>query len=112
RIALLSSALEVRKTEVSAEIQITEPSQLQAFVRGEENTLREMVDQLKRAGATAVFCQKGIDELAQHFLAQEGMLALQRVKASDLEKLSKATNADIVTKPADLEKGDLGSSSS
>ncbi len=112
RIALLSSALEVRKTEVSAEIQITEPSQLQAFVRGEENTLREMVDQLKRAGATAVFCQKGIDELAQHFLAQEGILALQRVKASDLEKLSKATNADIVTKPADLEKGDLGSSSS
>ncbi|OPX64362.1 MAG: Thermosome subunit alpha [Methanomassiliicoccales archaeon PtaB.Bin134] len=112
RIALLSSALEVRKTEVSAEIQITEPSQLQAFVREEENTLREMVRQLKKAGATAVFCQKGIDELAQHFLAQEGILALQRVKASDLEKLSKATNAGIVTKPADLGEGDLGGAAS
>jgi len=112
RIALLSSALEVRKTEVSAEIQITEPSQLQAFVRGEENALRSMVRQLKKAGATAVFCQKGIDELAQHFLAQEGILALQRVKASDLEKLSKATNAGIVTKPADLGEGDLGGAAS
>ena len=108
RIALLSSALEIKKTEVSAEIQITDPSQLQAFVHEEESVLREMVQRLKGAGATAIFCQKGIDELVQYYLGREGLLALQRVKASDLEKLSKATNANIVTKPADLEEGDLG----
>ena len=107
-IGLLSSAPGVKKTEVSAEIQITDPSQLQAFVHEEESVLREMVQRLKGAGATAIFCQKGIDELVQYYLGREGLLALQRVKASDLEKLSKATNANIVTKPADLEEGDLG----
>jgi chaperonin GroEL (HSP60 family) len=108
RIALLSSALEIKKTEVSSEVQITDPSQLMAFVQEEERVLQEMVRRLKDKGATAVFCQKGIDELAQFYLGREGILALQRVKETDLKKLSMATGANIVTKPADLEEGDLG----
>ena len=108
RIALVDSALEVKKTEIDAKIQITDPSNLQAFLDEEEKMLRGMVDTLKRAGADVLFCQKGIDDLAQHYLAKEGIYAVRRVKKSDMEKLSKATGANIATKLKELRKDDLG----
>src|SRR2546426_1507253 len=108
KIALVDAALEVKKTEVDAKIEITDPSQLQAFLSEEENVLRRMVDQVKKSGATALFCQKGIDDLAQHFLAKEGIYAVRRVKKSDVEKLAKATGGRIVTKLDELSKEDLG----
>ena len=108
RIALVDSALEVKKTEIDAKIQITDPSNLQAFLDEEEKMLRGMVDTLKRAGADVLFCQKGIDDLAQHYLAKEGIYAVRRVKKSDMEKLSKATGANVVTKLKELRKDDLG----
>jgi thermosome len=109
KIALIDSALEVKKTEVDAKIQITDPTQLQAFLAEEENMLKEMVTTVKSSGANVLFCQKGIDDLAQHYLAKEGIYAVRRVKKSDMEKLAKATGATIVTKLADLSKSDLGS---
>ncbi len=108
RIALVDSALEVKKTEIDAKIQITDPSNLQAFLDEEEKMLRGMVDTLKRAGADVLFCQKGIDDLAQHYLAKEGIYAVRRVKKSDMEKLSKATGANVVTKLKELRRDDLG----
>ena len=108
RIALIDVALEVKKTEIDAKIEITDPSQLQAFLSEEENMLRRMVDMVKKPGATTVFCQKGIDDLAQHFLAKEGIYAVRRVKKSDMEKLAKATGGKIVTKLDELSKDDLG----
>lgn len=108
KIALIDSALEVKKTEVDAKIQITDPTQLQAFLSEEENMLKGMVKTVKDAGATVLFCQKGIDDLAQHYLAKEGIYAVRRVKKSDMEKLAKATGGIIVTKLADLSKSDLG----
>ena len=98
KIALLDAALEVKKTEIDAKIEITDPSQLQAFLSEEENLLRRMVDQVKKSGATVLFCQKGIDDLVQHFLAKEGIYAVRRVKKSDMEKLAKASGGRIVTK--------------
>jgi thermosome len=108
KIALVDAALEVKKTEVDAKIEITDPSQLQAFLDEEENLLRRMVAQVKKSGATILFCQKGIDDLAQHYLAKEGIYAVRRVKKSDVEKLAKATGGRIVTKLDELAKEDLG----
>ena len=108
KIALVDAALEIKKTEIDAKIEIRDPSQLQAFLNEEENMLRGMVDQVKRAGANVLFCQKGIDDLAQHFLQKEGIFAVRRVKKSDMEKLSKATGASIVSKLSELDKSDLG----
>ena len=90
-IALLDAALEIKKTEIDAKIEINDPSQLNAFLQEEENMLRRMVETVKKSGANVVFCQKGIDDLAQHFLAKEGVYAVRRVKKSDMEKLAKAT---------------------
>ncbi|MEE9224388.1 MAG: thermosome subunit beta [Thermoplasmata archaeon] len=112
RIALIDSALEVKKTEVDAKIEITDPSQLNAFLQEEENMLKGMVQTIKKSGANVVFCQKGIDDLAQHFLAKEGIYVVRRVKKSDMEKLSKSTGGTIVTKLDELVKGDLGAAKS
>jgi archaeal chaperonin len=108
KIALLDAALEIKKTEVDAKIEINDPSQLNAFLQEEENMLRRMVDQVKKSGASVVFCQKGIDDLAQHFLAKEGIYAVRRVKKSDMEKLAKATGANIVSKVSELTPEDVG----
>jgi thermosome len=108
KIALLNVALEVKKTEVDAHIEIRDPSKLQAFLDEEERYLRGQVDKVKKSGATVVFCQKGIDDLAQHFLAKEGIYAVRRAKKSDLEKLERATGARIVNKLDDLRADDLG----
>ncbi len=108
KIALINAPIEVKETETDAEIRITSPDQLQAFLDQEEKMLRDMVDKIKASGANVVFCQKGIDDLAQHFLAKEGILAVRRVKKSDMEKLAKATGATIVTSIKDLSEKDLG----
>ncbi|MCD6504215.1 TCP-1/cpn60 chaperonin family protein [Candidatus Bathyarchaeota archaeon] len=108
KIALLNLALEVEKTEFDAKINIETPEQMEAFLKEEENMLREMVDKIKSAGANVVLCQKGIDDMAQHFLAKEGILAVRRVKKSDMEKLAKATGGRIVNNIDDLTPGDLG----
>ena len=108
KIALVDSALEVKKTEIDAKIEITDPSQLHAFLDEEENMLRKMVEIVKKSGATVLFCQKGIDDLAQHYLAKEKIYAVRRVKKSDMEKLAKATGANLVTKLDDLKNSDLG----
>ncbi|MDK2782249.1 MAG: archaeal chaperonin, partial [Archaeoglobi archaeon] len=108
RIALINSALEVEDTEVDAKIRITSPDQLKAFLDEEERILREMVEKIKESGANVVFCQKGIDDLAQHYLAKAGILAVRRVKKSDMEKLARATGAKIVTKIESISPEDLG----
>jgi thermosome len=108
RIALIDSALEVKKTEVDAKIEITDPSQLNAFLQEEENMLKGMVQIIKKSNANVVFCQKGIDDLAQHFLAKENIYVVRRVKKSDMEKLSKSTGGTIITKLDELVKSDLG----
>ncbi|MCJ2554769.1 MAG: TCP-1/cpn60 chaperonin family protein [Candidatus Thermoplasmatota archaeon] len=108
KIALVDTALEVKKTEFDARIEISDPAQLQAFLQEEENMLRTMVDQIKASGANVLFAQKGIDDLAQHFLAKEGVFAVRRVKKSDMEKLAKATGGRVVTKLDELAKDDLG----
>jgi len=108
RIALIKSELEPKKTETDAEIQITSPEQLKAFLDEEERILKEMVEKIKESGANVVFCQKGIDDLAQHYLAKAGILAVRRVKKSDMEKLSRATGAKIVTKIDSISAEDLG----
>ncbi len=109
KIALLDIAIEIKDTETDAEISITSPDQLQAFVAQEENMIKEMVDNIVKSGASVVFCQKGIDDLAQHFLSKEGIFVVRRVKKSDMDKLSKATGAIVVTNLKDLNKDDLGS---
>lgn len=108
KIALVNSALEVKKTEVSAEIRISDATQLQRFLNEEERMLREMVEQIKKVKASVLFCQKGIDDVAQHFLAKEGIYAVQRVKKSDMEKLAKAIQGKIVTNLSNLTSSDLG----
>ena len=108
KIALIDSAMEVKKTEIDAKIEITDPAQLQAFLSEEEKMLRRMVDTVKKANASVVFCQKGIDDLAQHYLAKECIYAVRRVKKSDMEKLAKATGAVIATKLDELKESDLG----
>jgi len=108
RIALVDAALEVKKTEIDAKIEITDPGQLQAFLAEEEGMLKRMVDTVKASGANVLFAQKGIDDLAQHYLAKEGIYAVRRVKKSDMEKLAKATGGRVVTKLDELSKADLG----
>jgi thermosome len=108
KIALINAPLEIEKTEFDAEIRITDPNQLKAFIDEEERMLKEMVEKIKASGANVLFCQKGIDDLAQHYLAKEGIFAVRRVKKSDMEKLAKATGATIVTNIDDLSEKDLG----
>ncbi len=108
KIALIDAPFEVKKTEIDAKIQITDPNQLQQFIAEEENMLRDMVAKVKAAGANVVFCQKGIDDLAQHFLAKEGIYACRRVKKSDMERLGRSTGANIINKIGELSKDDLG----
>jgi len=108
KIALLDTALEVKETETDAQIRITSPEQLQAFVEQEQKMLKKMVDKIVESGANVVFCQKGIDDLAQHYLAKNKILACRRVKKSDMEALAKATGGRIVTNIDDLSSEDLG----
>jgi thermosome len=108
KIALLDCALEIEKTEISAEIRIRDPLQMKAFLDQEGKMLQEMVNKVKKAGANVVFCQKGIDDMAQHFLAKEGILTARRVKESDMEKLARATGGRVTTDLADLTSEDLG----
>jgi thermosome len=108
KIALLDVALEIKKTEISAEIRIKDPSQMKAFLDQENKMLQEMVNKIKASSANVVFCQKGIDDMTQHFLAKEGILAARRVKQSDMEKLARATGGRIVTDLSDLKAQDLG----
>ncbi|RLF20436.1 MAG: thermosome subunit [Thermoprotei archaeon] len=108
KIALLDCPLEVEKTELDAEIRISDPAQMKAFIEEEERILRGMVDKIKSVGANVVFCQKGIDDVAQHYLAKAGILAARRVKKSDMEKLARATGARIITNVEDLTEKDLG----
>lgn len=108
RIALVNSAVEVKKTEVDAKIQITDPNQLASFLAEEENYIRGLVDKITASGANVLICQKGIDELAQHYLSKAGVFTIRRAKKSDMEALSKATGAQIVTNMDDLSADDLG----
>jgi thermosome len=108
KIALLDCPLEIEKTETSAEIRIRDPTQMKAFLDQETRMLKEMVEKIKASGARVLFCQKGIDDMAQHFLAKQGILAARRVKQSDMEKLARATGARIVTDLDDLKLEDLG----
>lgn len=108
KIALLDSALEIEKTEMSAEIRIRDPSQMKAFLDQETNNLKEMAKKIKASGANVVFCQKGIDDMVQHFLAKDGIIAARRIKESDMEKLSRATGGKIVSNLDDIKSEDLG----
>ena len=108
KIALVNSAVEVKKTEVDAKIQITDPNQLASFLAEEENYIRGLVDKITASGANVLICQKGIDELAQHYFSKAGVFAIRRAKKSDMEALSKATGARIVTNMDDLSGDDLG----
>ncbi|OFX15406.1 thermosome subunit [archaeon RBG_16_50_20] len=108
KVALLDAALEIEKTETSAEIRINDPTQMKAFLDEETHMMKEMVDKIKASGANVVLCQKGIDDTTQHFLAKEGVLAVRRIKKSDMEKLARATGGKIVTNLDDLKAPDLG----
>ena len=108
KIALIDSAFEVKSTEIDAKIQITDPNQLQAFLDQEEKTLQDFVNAIKNAGANAIFCSKGIDDIAQQFLSDAGIYAIRRVTESDIVKLSKATNAKIISRIKDIKPTDLG----
>jgi thermosome len=109
KIALINSPLEIEKTEMSAEIRISDPQQMQMFLEEENNMLRAMVEKIKNSGANVLLCQKGLDDIAQHYLAKEGILAVRRVKESDMTKLTKATGATLVNNIDDLTSKDLGS---
>ncbi len=108
KIALVNAALEVKKTEVDARIQIQDPTQLQAFLDEEEGMLKKMVEKIKKSGANVLVCQKGIDDIAQHYLAKDGIYSVRRAKKSDMEKLAKATGAKIVANLDGLTSKDLG----
>ncbi len=108
KIALIDAPFEIEKTEFSAEIRIRSPELMKQFLDEEHRILQEMVDKVASVGANVVFCQKGIDDAAQFFLAKKGILAVRRVKRSDMEKLEKATGGRIVTNFEDLEPKDLG----
>jgi len=107
KIALLDSALEIEKTEMSAEIRIRDPTQMKAFLDQETSMMKNMADKIKKSGAEVVFCQKGIDDMVQHFLSKEGIIAARRVKESDMEKLARATGG-TVTDLENLKAADLG----
>ncbi|MEW5955628.1 MAG: thermosome subunit beta, partial [Candidatus Micrarchaeota archaeon] len=108
KIALVDAALEIEKTETDARINISSPEQMTAFLEQEEHMLKEMVEKVAKTGANVLFCQKGIDDVAQHYLSKKGVLACRRVKKSDMEKLSRATGARVVTTLDDLTPKDLG----
>jgi thermosome len=108
KIALINAPLEVEKTEISAEIRIKDPAQMKAFLDKETNMLKDMVKKITKAGANVVICQKGIDDMAQHFLAKEGVLAVRRAKESDMDKLSRATGGKMANNLDDLKPEDLG----
>jgi archaeal chaperonin len=108
KIALLNSALEIKKTEFDAKLNISSPDQMQKFLNEEERMLKSMVDRISASGANVVLCQKGIDDMAQNFLAKEGIIAVRRIKESDMSKLSKATGARMVTNTDELSKDDIG----
>jgi thermosome len=107
-VALFDGAIEVKETEIDAEVNVTDPDQLQQFLDQEEAQLREMVDHLVDIGADVVFVGDGIDDMAQHYLAQEGILAVRRAKAGDLNRLARATGGRVVSNLDDLESDDLG----
>jgi archaeal chaperonin len=108
KIALLDSALEIEKTEMSAEIRIRDPTQMKAFLDQENDMLEKMAKQIKASGADVVFCQKGIDDMVQHYLSKAGIMAARRVKESDMAKLARATGAKITSNLEDLKASDLG----
>jgi thermosome len=108
KIALLDLALEIEKTEMSAEIRIRDPTQMQAFLDQETNMMKKMVDKIKASKADVVFCQKGIDDMVQHYLAKEGIMAARRIKESDMEKLARATGGRVTSNLDDLKAADLG----
>ena len=111
KIALVNSALEIEKTEISAEIRINDPLQMKQFLEEENRILKETVSSITSSGANVLLCQKGIDDVAQHYLAKHGVLTVRRVKESDMAKISKATGSRIVTNIKDLSKSDLGAAS-
>ncbi|MCK4424354.1 TCP-1/cpn60 chaperonin family protein [Candidatus Bathyarchaeota archaeon] len=111
KIALLDTALEIEKTEFDAKINIESPEQIDAFLKQEESMLREMVDKITATGANVVLCQKGLDDMIQHFLSRKGVMALRRIKKSDMEKLTKATGGKMVTNLDDFSPADLGNAS-
>jgi len=108
KLALLDKEIEIKKTEIDAKIEITSPDQLQAFLDQEEKMLRDMVDKIAETGANVLICQKGIDDVAQHFLAKKGIYAVRRVSDSDMKKIAKATGGVVVSNLHDLNKNDLG----
>jgi thermosome len=108
KIALLDASMEIEKTEFDAKINIESPDQIEAFLDEEEAMLKDMAEKIVKAGANVVICQKGIDDVAQHFLSKKGVIAIRRAKKSDMEKLAKATGGKIVTKLDDITSADLG----
>ena len=108
KIALINTAIELKETEVDAEISITSPEQLQSFLDQEEKMIRGIVDKIVASGANVVFCQKGIDDMAQHFLAKSGIFAVRRVKKSDMQKLARATGGRLITNVDEIIATDLG----
>ncbi|MBI2667929.1 TCP-1/cpn60 chaperonin family protein [Candidatus Woesearchaeota archaeon] len=108
KIALIDAAVEIKSTETDAKIEINDPSKLQEFIDHEERILKDMADKIIKSGANVVFCQKGIDDIAQHYLAKAGIYACRRVKKSDMDKLARATNAKLLTNLKELSKDELG----
>ena len=108
KIALVSAPLEIEKTEFEAKINISTPNQIKSFMEEENLILKEMVEKIKKIGANVVLCQKGIDDIVQHYLAKAGILGVRRIKESDMTKLSKATSGRIVGNIDDLTEKDLG----
>jgi thermosome len=108
KILLLDAALEIEKTEFDAKINIESPEQMEAFIKQEEDMMRDMVDKIAKTGANVVLCEKGIDDMVQHFMARKGILAVRRNKKSDMEKLAKATGGKIVSNLDSMSSDDLG----
>ncbi|MEM1577712.1 MAG: thermosome subunit alpha [Candidatus Pacearchaeota archaeon] len=108
KIALIDCALEIKTPETDTKISITSPEQLQAFIEQEEKMLEDMAEKIIASGANVVLCQKGIDDLVQYYLARAGIMAVRRIKKSDMEKLAKATGAKIISNIKELKKEDLG----
>ena len=108
KVALIDAPLEIKKTEIESKIQINDPSQIQAFLDQEESTIKKMVDTISDSGANVLICQKGIDDLAQHFLAKNNIMAIRRAKKSDIDALSKATGGRVISNIDSMSKKDLG----
>lgn len=108
KVALIDTPLEIKKTEIESKIQINDPSQIQAFLDQEEASIKKMVDQINKTKANVLICQKGIDDLAQHYLAKYGIMAIRRAKKSDIEALAKATGGRVVSNLEAISSDDLG----